>query len=629
MSPGTAGPPLTLGTAGHIDHGKTALVRALTGVDTDRLPQERERGISIELGFAPLELPGGRRLSVVDVPGHERFVRTMVAGATGIDLFLLAVAADDGVMPQTREHLAVLELLQVPTGVVALTKCDAVDAEQLELARADVAGLLAGGPFAAVPTVPVSAIGGTGLDELRTALDGAAACVPVGESRDGPARLHVDRSFSLQGIGTVVTGTLWSGSLGRGDEVRVEPRGLRARVRGVEVHGEPCERAGAGQRVAANLAGIERTEVGRGDVVVTGTREALMPTFVVDGTVRLVAGARPLRAGARVQVHHGTREVPARVAPLEGDRLAPGAEALAQLRLEQPLIAAAGDRFVIRSIAPVDTIGGGRVLDARARKHGPGVAHARRLRALAAGDPLALLQLEIEAARSGLEPGDAAAGVEKLAADGAAILVGRRSRRWFSPVLFDRARSDLLGALAGTADPRPRPAAALAHAAGLDPGGAAAVLERLAEEREVEYRDGGYALPGRARAVEEPPGPALLGLLRSDGLEPRGERDLASAAGVSSQAAAQALERLAAAGAVTRTGPALYFHPEALARARAEVVELCERHGAVTIAGLRDRLETSRKYAQALLEHFDSTGVTRRVGDEHVLRRRTARGGID
>ena len=628
MSAAPAGPPLTLGTAGHIDHGKTALVRALTGVDTDRLPQERERGISIELGFAPLELPSGRRMSVVDVPGHERFVRTMVAGATGIDLFLLVVAADDGVMPQTREHLAVLELLEVPAGVVALTKCDVVEAEQLDLARDDVADALAGGPFTAAPVVSVSAVRGEGLEELRAQLDKAASRVPGREARDGPARLHVDRSFSLQGIGTVVTGTLWSGSLGRGDEVRVEPRGLRARVRGVEVHGERRERAAGGQRVAVNLAGIERGEVGRGDVVVADALQALAPTYVVDAAVRLVPDARPLRSGARVHIHHGTREAPARVAPLEGDRLVRGEEGLAQLRLERPLIAVAGDRFVIRSIAPVDTIGGGRVLDARARKHGRGEAHTRRLQALAHGDPLALLQLEIEAARSGLDPG-ARAGVERLAAEGAAIAVGRSSRRWFSPTLLDRARAGLLDALPAGGDPRPRPVAALAHAAGLDPAGAAAVLETLAQEGKVESRDGGYVRPGAREALDEPPAPALLELLRADGLEPRGVAGLAGAAGVSPQKAAAALERLAAAGALTRAGPALYFRPEALERARDEVVALCERDGAVTIAALRDRLGTSRKYAQALLEHFDAARVTRRVGDEHVLRRRAVGGRFD
>ena len=255
-------PPLVLGTAGHIDHGKTRLVRALTGRETDRLPEERARGISIALGYAPLVLPSGRRVSVVDVPGHERFVRTMVAGATGIDLFLLCVAADDGVMPQTREHLRVLRRLGVEHGVVAVTKADFADPD---LAAAEAAELL---PAAEV--VPVSVVAGTGVRELLAALDRAAAPLAGRASPDGraePARLHVDRSFTLRGIGTVVTGTLWSGELRAGDPVRVLPRDLAARLRGMHVHDERVERAVAGQRVALNLAGASRREVGRGDVV--------------------------------------------------------------------------------------------------------------------------------------------------------------------------------------------------------------------------------------------------------------------------------------------------------------------------------------------------------------------------
>src|SRR4051794_18105663 len=251
--------PLTLGTAGHIDHGKTVLVRALTGVDTDRLQEERERGISIELGYAPLDLPSGRRLSVVDVPGHERFVRTMVAGATGIDLYLMVVAADDGVMPQTREHAAVLAALGVGAGVVAITKADLADPAR---ASEEAAALL---PSAEI--VPVAAPRGEGLEELRAALDRVAAALP-GRSGGGALRLHVDRSFTIRGAGTVVTGTLWGGAAARGDEVRILPSGLSARVRSVQVHDEPRERAEAGQRVALNLAGVSRDDVARGDVVV-------------------------------------------------------------------------------------------------------------------------------------------------------------------------------------------------------------------------------------------------------------------------------------------------------------------------------------------------------------------------
>jgi len=260
--------PLTLGTAGHIDHGKTALVAALTGVDTDRLPQEKARGISIELGYAPLELPSGRRLSVVDVPGHERFIRAMVAGATGIDLFLLVVAADDGVMPQTREHAAIVQLLGIREGVVALTKRDLVDDDDAELARLGIAELLDDGPYAGAEVVEVSARTGLGLDGLRSALDRVAGTAGSRPS-DGPARLPVDRSFSLRGIGTVVTGTLWSGSVGTGDRLVVQPGGREVRVRSVEVHDQPAERAAAGQRVALALVGVERSQVRRGHVVAT------------------------------------------------------------------------------------------------------------------------------------------------------------------------------------------------------------------------------------------------------------------------------------------------------------------------------------------------------------------------
>src|SRR6059058_6242034 len=268
-----AWPPLTLGTAGHIDHGKTALVNVLTGKNTDRLPEERSRGISIELGYAPLELPSGRRLSVVDVPGHERFVRTMVAGASGVDMFLLCVAADDGVMPQTREHLAVLRQLGVTEGVVAITKSDIGEPE---LAAEEAAELVPG-----VPVVTVSALRRTGLDELLAALESVAARLPGRSSETGGAtRLHVDRSFTLRGIGTVVTGTLWAGSVGAGDMVRLLPRGLEARVRSVQVHDEPVERAAAGQRVALNLVGVGWRDVGRGDVVVTG--DGVRPGYLLD-----------------------------------------------------------------------------------------------------------------------------------------------------------------------------------------------------------------------------------------------------------------------------------------------------------------------------------------------------------
>ncbi|HEY0344525.1 MAG TPA: selenocysteine-specific translation elongation factor [Solirubrobacteraceae bacterium] len=425
------GAPLTLGTAGHIDHGKTALVAALTGVDTDRLPEERERGMSIELGYAPLALPSGRRLSVVDVPGHERFVRTMVAGATGVDLYLMVVAADDGVMPQTREHAAVLRALGVTRGVIAITKADRAAPEQAAAAAAE---LLPG-----IDTVACSARTGAGVAAVAAALDRVAAELTGRGEAPRAAVLHVDRAFTIRGAGTVVTGTLWSGAVARGDTLILQPAGRAVRVRSVQVHDAALERADAGQRVALNVAGVAVREVRRGDALVAAGAP-VTPALVLDCALEL----RGVRSGARVQVHHGTRDVAARLVAL--------GTGLWQLRLEQPLLAAEGDRLVVRSVAPPDTLGGGTVLDARARRHGRRPEIVARLERLARGEPepvvapvaapppaasapaplspaaRALAQRLLEA---GHEPpalrelGNAAAELPALRAAGLAVRVGR------------------------------------------------------------------------------------------------------------------------------------------------------------------------------------------------------------
>jgi selenocysteine-specific elongation factor len=520
--------PLTLGTAGHIDHGKSALIAALTGRDTDRLPEERSRGISIELGYAPLELPSGRHMSVVDVPGHERFVRTMVAGASGIDMYLLCVAADDGVMPQTREHVAVLRGLGVDHGVVAITKADIGDAD---LAAAEVADLLPG-----VEAVAVSALAGSGLTDLRDALDRVAVPLPGrAASSDGePPRLHVDRSFTLRGIGTVVTGTLWSGELSAGDLVRVLPRGLDTRVRSVQVHDQPVERAGAGQRVALNLAGVRWRELERGDVISIAGAE-LKPTHRLDARIGLERRVeRPLERGTRVQAHHGTREAPARIYPLEGELIEPGEERLVQLRLESPLVPVRGDRLVLRQIAPPDTLGGGVVVDPSPQRHGGGERVLRRLESLERGEAPPTDELEPDG-------GSDAAPVAPVKSD---------------PPLLDEA-----------------------------------------------------AL-------------RLAALLREDGDRPRADAELAEAAGLDPAVAHDRLGELVRAGEAVRVAGNLHYAPGPLAALEATIVALCEREGQATIAGVRDELGTSRRYAQALLEHLDGKKVTRRLGDAHVLRRR-------
>ncbi|HEX3511339.1 MAG TPA: selenocysteine-specific translation elongation factor [Solirubrobacteraceae bacterium] len=355
--------PLTLGTAGHVDHGKTSLIAALTGVDTDRLPEERARGLTIVLGYAPLTLPSGRRLSIVDVPGHERFVRTMVSGATGIDACLMVIAADDGVMPQTVEHAEVLRALDVRDGVVAVTKADLADPAPAARAAAEL--------FPAMRIVPCSARTGSGLDELLAALEQLAAGLQSRAALPGEPVLHIDRVFTVPGRGAVVTGTLWSGALARGQAVALEPAGLPARVRGIEIHDAATERAEAGQRVAVNLSGVRVEQIGRGDVLTVGG--AVRESRVLDCALEL----RDAAHGERVQLHHGTRCVPARLADLGGG--------LWQLRLEQPILARRGERLVVRRTSPPATLGGGEVLDPHAARHGRREDILARLAALRDG----------------------------------------------------------------------------------------------------------------------------------------------------------------------------------------------------------------------------------------------------
>jgi len=610
------GAPLTLGTAGHIDHGKTALIEALTGVNTDRLPQERERGISIELGFTRLDLPSGRALGVVDVPGHERFVRAMVAGATGVDMFLLVVAADDGVMPQTREHLAVLELLEVGSGVVALTKADLVDREGRALAAAELADLLAGTPYTEAPVVAVSAAARIGMGDLLAALERAAGALRPRALRDGPARLHVDRSFTLRGIGTVVTGTLWSGELVEGADVRLEPHGRHSRIRSLHVHDRRVASASAGQRVALNLAGVDRAEVHRGDVVVD-PGATLAPTYLIDASARVLPGARPLRAGSVVHVHHGTRDAPARVVPLEAAELGPGQQGLVQLRLQRPLVAAAGDRFVLRRVAPPDTVAGGIVLDPSPRKHGAGSVHVRPLRARLDGDPLETLRLELEADPSGVGAEAGEDLLEGLVRAGEAARAGHAERRWFTPTALARARTDVLRAVAGAQRGVGR--GALARMVALRLEAVSAVVEELVAAGTLSERAGVVSAASRPR---DPLAEGLAGLVRADRHAPRAPDALAREAGVTREEAVASLDRLAAAGTVVRVAPGIYFDPEALAEATDVAVAACERDGSITIAGLRDALGIGRKHAQAILEYLDSRRIMRREGDRHVLRAR-------
>jgi selenocysteine-specific elongation factor len=544
---------LTVGTAGHVDHGKTWLVRALTGKDTDRLPEERERGISIDLGYAPLDLPDGRRFSLVDVPGHERFVRNMVAGATGIDLFLLVIDAGEGARPQTHEHLAIIRLLGIEHGVVAVTKADAVDGDTLELALEEARELVPG-----AEVLPVSAKTGAGLDELRSALARTADIVfqehnVDNRAAEAPARLYVDRVFSLRGIGTVVTGTLWSGTVAGGDLLRAEPGGLELRVRSVQVHDQPVERGVAGQRVALALPGVERSDLRRGDALFGAG--SLRLSYRLDVVLEEL---EPVPDGHRLHVHHGTAAVPARVVRA-GDRFA-------QLRLATPVVAARGDRVVLRATT---TVAGGLVLDPSPPRH----ADLRRFE-------------DVERGRGRIHAPVLGEGGWKY------------SQQWLQEL-----REQLERGL-DAADP-------------LDPGVVAPaepwakdVLPLLPFERRGSrlYRPGATGTLGERAAEAEALEVALAGA------EP-------GAAKIEDAELARFLERQ---GRLVRLGDGYAVSAPAYERAKALLLEECADAGRIALGRFRDLVGCGRRDAQLLLERFDADGVTRRLGDVRVLRRAAA-----
>ena len=628
--------PLVLGTAGHIDHGKTLLVKALTGIDTDRLAEEKKRGISIELGFAHLDLYSGQRLGVVDVPGHEKFVRNMLAGATGIDLVLLVVAADDGVMPQTREHLAIIDLLGITEGVVAITKSDLVDSDWLALVEEDVRALLSGTPLAEAPIVPVSAKTGKGLDELRFVLDEVAARVK--EHRDdAPARLPVDRVFSMAGAGTVVTGTLWSGEVRPDQPVSIQPSGRQARVRSVQVHGEKVQVAVAGQRVALNLAGVAKNEIARGDVVTAPG--FLSPSFMVDVRFRLLKQAKELKNRTRIRVHHGTKEVLGRIAFFDREILGPGEEAFAQLRLEEPIVPRYRDRIVVRSYSPIETIGGGQIIDSHPAKHRrseKGLFENFRIRLegseeeivqlILAGEGFASfaeLSVKAELAETALKKALSAL-IEK-----GDVVVFRQERECFSLAAYAREKEDAIA----------RRVASFHKENPLDPGITKQQLkaELFPEmgDREFDVHLSRLVAAGRVTLkgalIADPSAHISLGeedkvlldriekRLATSGFSPPEVSELQAEFAVDGKKLTGLLEHLARKGKVVRISHEFYFDANLVEEAKRILRERFSGRE-ISVSEFRKLLDTSRKYALPLLHYFDAIGLTRRHGDARILR---------
>jgi selenocysteine-specific elongation factor len=607
-----------IGTAGHIDHGKSTLVTALTGIDPDRLAEEKRRGMTIDLGFAHLRLPSGLEVGIVDVPGHARFIRNMLAGVHGLDAVMLVIAADEGVMPQTREHLEIIDLLDVRRGLVVLTKVDLVDTDWLALVRSEVLATLEGTSLQGAQVIPFSAVTGEGKASLVAALDALLEKTPARPDRDRP-RLPIDRVFSMSGFGTVVTGTLVDGNLSVGQELEVVPSGLIARIRGLQQHNRKVEVAAPGGRIAANLVGVEKDELSRGDVL--ARPKTLGATRRVDATVRVLASApQSLRHGMQLLLHTGTAEVGCRVILLEGDEIAAGGRAWVQLYLERPIAGAAQDRFILRIPSPPTTIAGGTFVDVNPRKHSRHDSAVRQsLERRVAGD---VLQEELRKYPRGVSVG---ALLKATMAPEAEVsgLNARRLGDWLFDAqawksISDRATGEL-EAYHGAHPLRPGMGREeMRGKLGVGPASFPAVVQGLVEDGKVAESDGSLALPGHRVELGTDSGAAaqLVELLAREPLAPPSLSEALKQTG----AGTEVVRALSQRGDIVRVGPDYAFTKDAYQTAVALVREIISDSGSITVAQLRDRMGASRRPVLALLEHLDSERVTRRVGDSRVLR---------
>jgi len=632
--------PIVLGTAGHIDHGKTALVRALTGIDTDRLAVEKARGITTELGFARMDL-GGRRIAVVDVPGHERFVKSMVAGATGLDLVCLVVAADEGVMPQTREHLEICELLGVRRGLIVLAKRDLVDDDLLALARADVEAATAGTFLADAPVVACSARTGAGIDELRAAIAAIVDGLPPRE-RTGVLRLPVDRVFTMKGFGTVVTGTVLGGAVAIGDELTVLPGGLSARVRGIEVHGEAVEQAIAGHRAAVNLGGVAVDQLARGDLLAHPGRVAA--SHILDVELRYLATAPgPLAARSKVLVHHGTAQVLATLAltgreasPEDARQLLPGETAFAQLRVDArtPLAALPGDHFLIRGFVTTathgTTIGGGRIIRVLAPRARKGAQHAHAVGVLAAARRDQRIALDVKAAataglgiadlmrRLGLPVDVLAAPLATLVAGGELLVTGTGDHaHYVHAAAVAAVEARIIQAIAAAPDGLGREELRTQLPAALPARAYDAILAGLERKAALtsdgdRVRRASSAGPRGAPSADEA---RVLEQFRAWGVEPARPRDVPTTIGLPEAVVRPILDRLLAARRLIKVKPDLYMHADVVADVRTRLVAFLDAHKTIDAQQFKELTGASRKFTIPLAEHFDAEKLTLRVGD--------------
>lgn len=631
---------IIIGTAGHVDHGKTVLTKKLTGVDTDRLKEEKERGISIELGFAPLTLPSGTKVGLVDVPGHERFIKNMLAGIAGIDLVLLVIAADEGVMPQTREHLDIIDLLEVKKGIVVVTKADLVDEEWLELVQSEIGEVLKGTVLAEAPMIAVSAFTGQGVPQLLEMIDSIARETPP-KAVTGKMRIPVDRVFTITGFGTVITGTLWSGRLNVGDAVEILPQELSARVRNVQVHGAKVSEATAGQRVAANLAGVEVEQIERGDVL--AEPGLLEPSYRVDVKLRLLQHPEiSLDQRARVRVHHGTREVLGRVNLLDREELLPGEDCFCQLVLETPLMALRGDHYVIRSYSPMITIGGGLIVDpvpVRHKRYKDEVMKNLEVKSL--GNPRDLVvqtlledqggivnQKEI-ALRTSMEGSLVQEQLNDLIQSGEVVSVVGEGAALF--LLKERADLWLVKMIKRLTDYHEkyplRVGMPKEELRSRDfPNITGKIFNLLVEywvnEGQIRAENQNLAIKDFTAQITQQLEKTIKMIeekLLAEPFSPPGWDELAEKAMLSDEMKNEIFIWLQNNQRIVKISDDVILHSQAYASAKEIIGSYIKEHGSIQLAETRDLLKTSRKYALPLLEYLDQLKFTRRKGDLRIL----------
>lgn len=633
---------IVLGTAGHIDHGKTSLIKALTGINTDRLKEEQERGITIELGFAYMDLPSGQRLGIVDVPGHEKFVKNMVAGATGIDMVALVVAADEGVMPQTREHMEICSLLGVRHGLVVLTKTDMVDEEMLELATEDISDFVQGSFLEDAPIVPVSAVTGQGLAEFTAVLDEIAQTIPE-RNASGLFRLPVDRVFTMKGFGTVITGTLISGRVQVGDAVMIYPSGVTSKVRGLQVHNETVNEARVGQRTAINFQGLEKTAIERGEVV--AKPNTLVSSFMLDISLHyLKSNKKPLKNRTRIRFHTGTSEVLGNLVLLDADELAPGSDTVAQVRLDTPLSVIRDDRFVIRSYSPIRTTGGGQILNPVPPKHkrfraevisGLGTLAALDAEALVAyhvrmseyaGLPFSHLRIMTNFSEKQLD-----STLPTLLSRKTLICIDKESRLYVHTDMLMRLEQMVCEQL-GTYH-RANPLKTGMSKEELKSKCPSTVGEKLfhlmlqqfIKDRTVAVEEDLVRLAShevRLMADQAEYKEKILAAYRDSGLTPPYFKDIANDLGMSAGEAKDVLMLLVGEEALVKIREDLYFYAPTIAVLQEKLVAFLQANEEISMPQFKDLSGVSRKYSVPLLEFFDARHVTLRVGDIRKLRKR-------